>query len=118
VTPITWDAEFPAASNAVAVSFAGPLAALTGHRHDQGAAVSVHLTCALTEKTTRETPTSSDAAAAIVIFEFLWTVAPFTGDVMRTVGATVSCAGGDCAVTVAVPALGSWLSAPPNDALI
>ena len=90
---------------------------VTRHEHDHDGLVSVQSVVLFTEKTTRVTPTLSDALAVIVTVVPRRATEPFAGDVIDTVGAVVSPAGGDCADTVAVPVLELCLASPPNDAV-
>ena len=90
----------------------------TLHAHDHGDVVSVHRVTPFTEKTTFATRTLSDADAAIVTLDPRRTLAPLLGDVILTVGASVSPGGGASAVTVADDALAVWVASPANDAVI
>ena len=102
---------FPAASKAVAVRVYVTFACFgTAHAHVYGATVSVHFSVPLTRNSTRTTPRSSVAFAAIVVVLDLVTVDPFVGDVIVTVGLVVS---GTVTVIDVLPELPAWAASPP-----
>jgi hypothetical protein len=102
---------FPAASNAVAVRVYVTFACFgTAQAHVYGAVVSVHFSVPLTRNSTRTTPRSSVAVAAIVVVLDLVTTDPFAGDVIVTVGRVVS---GRVTVIVVLPELPAWATSPP-----
>jgi hypothetical protein len=89
VTLAVWPALLPAASNALTWIECGPFAAaVVSQAYVYGAAVSVAFSVPSTEKSTRETPTLSDADALTVCEPE--TVEPFAGAVREIVGAVVS----------------------------
>jgi hypothetical protein len=102
---------FPAASKAVAVSVYVTFACFgTAQAHAYGAVVSVHFSVPLTRNSTRTTPRSSVAVAAIVVVLDLVTVDPVVGDVIVTVGLVVS---GTVTVIDVPPELPAWAASPP-----
>ena len=72
--------------------------------------MSVHLSAPLTRNSTRMTPRSSLAVAAIVVVFAFGTVDPFVGAVICTVGLVVS---GTVTVIVTLPELPAWAASPP-----
>jgi hypothetical protein len=82
----------------------------TAQAHVYGTVVSVHFNAPLTRNSTRTTPRSSVAVAAIVIVLAFVTADPFVGDVIVTVGRVVS---GTVTVIVVLPELPAWAASPP-----
>ena len=94
--------ELPAASNATAVSDTAPFAIdVEFHENWNGEAVSVATNTPFTRRSTRVTPTLSDAL--IVTARRPDTVPP-AGDVIKTVGGVVSAVGADAASCTAAAA--------------